>query len=219
MYSIGDVVRLNDKGVLEFRGRIDDQVKINGYRVELGEVAAVLTGLPELKEAVVLAREDVMPGRKVLVAYVMPVGENERLVQELRVALHDKLPRYMHPSVIIELDAFPLTRGSKIDRRALPAPDRQPRLVDNDYEAPRTPLEGLLADLLADALALQEVGVHDDFFELGGDSLVATDLLAQIRAVLGVELRAVLFFEDATVAGLAEMVESTSPGLVGAGTE
>jgi acyl carrier protein len=116
--------------------------------------------------------------------------------------------------VIIELDEFPLTRGSKIDRRSLPAPERQPRLVDTDYEAPRTPLEGLLADLLADALALQEVGVHDDFFELGGDSLVATDLLAQIRGVLGVELRAVLFFEDATVAGLAELVESSSPGLV-----
>jgi amino acid adenylation domain-containing protein len=216
MYSIGDVVRRNDEGVLEFRGRIDDQVKIDGYRVELGEVAAVLTGLPELKEAVVLAREDVMPGRKVLVAYVMPVSENERLVQDLRVALHDKLPRYMHPTVIIEMAEFPLTRGSKIDRRALPVPERQPRTVDTDYEAPRTPMEGLLADLLADTLALQEIGVHDDFFELGGNSLLAMDLLARIRSVLRADLPAAKFFENATVAGLAEMVESSSPELAGA---
>lgn len=212
MYSIGDVVRLDAAGVLEFRGRIDDQVKIDGYRVELGEVAAVMAGLPALKEAVVLARDDVLPGRKALVAYVIPVGENERLVEALRLALHHKLPRYMHPAVIVEMDAYPLTRGSKIDRRALPAPERQPRTVDTEYEAPRTPTEALLADLLADALAVQQIGIHDNFFEIGGNSLLALDFLDRIHDTLGGERPpAQLFFENATVAGLAEMVDIGSP--------
>jgi len=166
MYSIGDMVRLNAHGALEFRGRTDDQVKVDGYRIEPGEVSAALSGLPNLKEAVVLARDDVMPGRKVLVAYVIPNGPAEGLVPRLRLALHHKLPRYMHPSVIVVMDEFPLTLGSKTDRRALPAPAHLPRTVGTPYVAPRTPTEALLADLLADALALQEVGAKDELTDL-----------------------------------------------------
>ncbi|WP_405798450.1 amino acid adenylation domain-containing protein [Streptomyces sp. NBC_01506] len=213
MYSIGDVVRLDAEGALEFRGRADDQVKVDGYRIEPGEIAAALSGLPDLKEAVVLAREDVMPGRKVLVAYVVPNGPAEGLVPRLRLALHHRLPRYMHPSVIIVMDEFPLTLGSKTDRRALPAPTHLPRTADVPYVAARTPLEALLADLLADALALQEIGIDDEFFEIGGNSLMAMDLLARIRTVLQVDLPAAEFFEAATVAGLAELVERHSPNL------
>ncbi|HVB41308.1 MAG TPA: non-ribosomal peptide synthetase [Streptosporangiaceae bacterium] len=208
MYSIGDVVRRDDDGVLEFRGRIDDQVKVDGYRIELGEVQAALAGLAEVKEAVVLARDDVAPGRKVLVAYVVPEGGTERLVPKLRLALHHKLPRYMHPGVIVEMDEFPLTPGNKFNRRALPVPERLPRDVDTPYEAPRTPVEALLADLLADALALQEIGIHDNFFEIGGGSLLAMDLLTHIRSVLGADVPAAEFFGNATVAGLAEMTAS-----------
>ncbi len=210
MYSIGDVVRRNDDGVLEFRGRVDDQVKVSGYRIELGEIQAALAGQAEVKEAVVVVRDDVRPGRKVLVAYVVPEGGTERLVPKLRLALHHKLPRYMHPAVIVEMDEFPLTPGNKTDRRALPAPEQLPRTVDTQYEAPRTPVEELLADLLADTLALQDVGIRDDFFELGGNSLAAMDLLAHIRTVLCVDLPAAEFFGNATVAELAEMVESRS---------
>ncbi|WP_413754055.1 non-ribosomal peptide synthetase [Streptomyces sp. R-74717] len=217
MYSIGDMVRLNADGALEFRGRIDDQVKVDGYRIEPGEVAAALSGLPDLKEAVVLARDDVMPGRKVLVAYVVPNGPAEGLVPRLRLALHHKLPRYMHPSVIVVMDEFPLTLGSKTDRRALPAPTHLPRTVDTPYVAPRTPVEELLADLLADALALQEVGTDDEFFEMGGNSLLGMDLLARIRTVLHVDLPAAEFFAGATVAGLAELVERHAPDLAAFG--
>lgn len=220
MYSIGDVVRLGADGALEFRGRADDQVKVDGYRIEPGEVAAALSGLPELKEAVVLARDDVMPGRKVLVAYVVPDEPSEGLVARLRLALHHKLPRYMHPSVVVVMDAFPLTLGSKTDRRALPAPAHLPRTVDTPYMTPRTPVEELLADLLADALALQEVGVDDEFFEMGGNSLLAMDVLARVRTLLHVDLPAAEFFEAATVAGMAELIERHAPGaaaLVGAG--
>lgn len=210
MYSIGDVVRRGADGALDFRGRLDDQVKIDGYRIEPGEVAAALAGQPELKEAVVLARDDVIPGRKVLVAYVVPAGDVEQLVPKLRLALHNKLPRYMHPTVIVEMDEFPMTLGNKTDRRALPVPSHLPRTVDTEYEAPRTPVETLLADLLVDALALQEIGIHDNFFEIGGNSLLAMDVLEHIRNVLDADLPAAEFFENATVAGLAEMVESRS---------
>jgi amino acid adenylation domain-containing protein len=213
MYSIGDVVRLDADGALKFRGRLDDQVKVDGYRIEPGEIAAALSGLPDLKEAVVLARDDVMPGRKVLAAYVVPNGPAEGLVPKLRLALHHKLPRYMHPSVIVVMDEFPLTLGSKTDRRALPAPTHLPRTTDTPYAAPRTPLEELLADLLADALALQEIGIDDEFFEIGGNSLMAMDLLARIRTALHVDLPAAEFFEAATAAGLAELVERHAPEL------
>lgn len=216
MYSIGDVVRLMPDGALEFRGRLDDQVKIDGYRIELGEVQSALNGLPEVKEAVVVVRDGVTAGRKILVAYVVPAGETERLVPKLRVALHQKLPRYMHPAAIVELAEFPLTPGNKFDRRSLPDLRHMPRTVDTEYEAPRTPTETLLADLLADALALQDIGIHDDFFELGGSSLVAMDVLAHLRGVLDVDIAAPEFFADATIAGLAEKVERVAPGLAGA---
>ncbi|WP_206795357.1 non-ribosomal peptide synthetase [Amycolatopsis sp. MtRt-6] len=211
MYAIGDLVRRVEGGVLEFRGRLDDQVKVDGYRIELGEIQAVLAGQPEVNEAVVVAREGLTPGRKILVAFVVPVGGTERLVPKLRVALHRKLPRYMHPAAIIELESFPETLGNKIDRKSLPALEQLPRDVDADYEAPRTPLEALLTDLLTDALAVPDIGVFDEFFELGGSSLVAMDLLAHIRDVFDVEVPAAEFFGNPTVAGLAELIGKYAP--------
>ncbi|WPW26728.1 amino acid adenylation domain-containing protein [Streptomyces atratus] len=211
MYSVGDVVRVGADGALEFRGRSDDQVKVGGYRVELGEIVAALAGQPGVKEAVVIIRQDGPGGEKALVAYVVPEGDDETLVPDLRVALRERLPRHMNPAAIVVMGRFPLTRNGKIDRAALPAPDLVPREVDSEYEAPRTPVEGLLADLVADALGVEQVGVHDDFFELGGNSLIATDLLSQIRKALAVDVPATrLFFENPTVAGLAELVETTT---------
>lgn len=208
MYSTGDIVRSGAGGVLEFRGRRDNQVKVGGYRVELGEIEAVLAGQPRVKEAVVVVREDITPGEKVLAAYVVPEGDDDNLLPELRLALHNRLPRHMIPPAIVVLDQFPLTRNEKIDRAALPTPDQAPREVDNDYEAPRTADEALLADMWRDALAVKEVGVYDDFFELGGNSLLAADLLARIRSALDVEVPgARLFYENATVAGLAEIID------------
>jgi amino acid adenylation domain-containing protein len=210
MYSVGDVVRRRADGTLEFRGRLDDQAKVGGYRVELGEIVAVLAGCPGVREAVVVARQDVTPGEKVLVAYVVPEGDSERLLPQLRMTLHQRLPRHMNPAAIVMMDAFLLTRNGKIDRAALPAPDRATRDLDVDYEAPRTPVEALLADLWADALAVDKIGIQDNFFDSGGNSLLAADLLARIRDTLGVTMPAAqLFFRNATVAGLAEMVNDT----------
>ncbi len=211
MYAIGDLVRRVEGGVLEFRGRLDDQVKVDGYRIELGEIQAVLAGQPEVNEAVVVAREGLTPGRKILVAFVVPVSGTERLVPKLRVALHHKLPRYMHPAAIIEMDALPETLGNKIDRKSLPELVQLPRDVEASFEAPRTPLEALLTDLLTDVLAVQDIGVHDDFFELGGNSLVAMDLLAHVREVFNADVPAEEFFLSATVAGLAELVDKHAP--------
>ena len=211
MYSVGDVVCVGADGALEFRGRSDDQVKVGGYRVELGEIVAALSGQPGVKEAVVIVREDGPQGGKILVAYVVPEGDDETLVPDLRVALRGRLPRHMNPTSIVVMGRLPLTRNGKIDRAALPAPDLNPREVDEEYTAPRTAAEGLLADLVADVLGVEQVGVHDDFFELGGNSLIATDLLSQIRNALSVDVPATrLFYENPTVAGLAELVETSS---------
>jgi amino acid adenylation domain-containing protein len=208
MYSVGDVVRRGADGVLEFRGRIDDQVKVGGYRVELGEIVAALAGLTGVKEAVVLAREDMSPGEKVLVAYVVPEYEQENLAVELRLSLYQWLPRHMIPAAIVVMPSFPLTYNGKVDRSALPRPEQKPREIETDYVAPRTPVEALLSDLWSDALSVDEVGVLDDFFAIGGNSLIAADLLTRIRSALSVDIPAAqLFFENPTVAGLAEMVD------------
>ncbi|TDE32821.1 non-ribosomal peptide synthetase [Actinomadura sp. 6K520] len=208
MYDVGDVVRRDADGTLEFRGRVDDQVKVGGYRVELGEIVAVLAGQPGVKEVVVVARDDLSSQEKTLVAYVVPERQDENLLSELRIALHKRLPRHMNPAAITMMDSFPLTRNGKIDRAALPVPEQSPRESDIEYVAPRTPIEALLADIWADALAVKEVGIYDDFFDLGGTSLSATDLLLRIRNALSAEVPAARFFyENATVAGLAEFVD------------
>jgi amino acid adenylation domain-containing protein len=213
MYSVGDVVRRRPDGTLEFRGRLDEQVKVGGYRVEPGEITAVLTGHPGVREAVVVVRTDVTPGEKVLVAYVVPEQPDERLVPALRLALYQRLPRHLNPTAIVPVDRFPLTRNGKIDRAALPAPELAPRSADVAYQPPRTPVEALLADLWAETLAVEQVGVHDDFFDIGGDSLMATDLLARVRDTLKVPLPgSQQFFRNATVVGLAELVDGSRGG-------
>lgn len=213
MYRVGDVVRRDWSGVMEFRGRVDDQVKIAGHRIEPGEIVAALTDQPGVSEAVVIAREDVTPGEKVLVAYVVPElpelpDENPAdLATELRRALRHRLPRHMVPVAITVVPEFPLTPAGKIDRTALPAPKLVPRATDTAYEPPRTPVETKLADVFADVLAVEQVGIHDDFFAIGGNSLIAADVLARLRGELAVDVPAArLFFENPTVAGLAETV-------------
>jgi len=207
MYATGDIVRLGPGGALEFGGRGDSQVKVGGYRVEPGEIEATLAGHPRVKEVVVIPRQDVSEGEKVLVAYVTAEGDEDGMLPALRVALHQRLPRHMIPRVIVVLDEFPLTGNGKLDRAALPRPAQAERDVDAYYAEPRTRTEALLADLWADALDVTKVGIHDNFFELGGNSLMAADLLGRIREALSANVPgARLFFENATVAGLAELV-------------
>ncbi|MEE1764997.1 non-ribosomal peptide synthetase [Streptomyces sp. SP18BB07] len=202
MYRTGDLARWTAAGRLEFVSRVDDQVKIRGFRIELGEVEAVLTAQPGIDAAAVVVREDT-PGDKRLVAYVVPGQGHPADPTALRAAAARALPDYMVPSAFVPLDALPLTANGKIARKALPAPDRTAEGTG------RTPAEGLqrrVADLFATVLGVPEVFADDDFFRLGGHSLLVARLVNRIRADLGAELSIREVFEHATVAGLADLL-------------
>ncbi len=218
LYRTGDVVRYLPDGNLEFLGRLDDQVKIRGFRIECGEVEAALLGCVGVGEAVVVAREDA-PGDKRLVGYVVPVDGSVLSTTELRESLRRVLPDYMVPSAFVVLDGLPLTPNGKVDRKALPAPDGSRPELGQEFVAPRTPTEELLAGIWCEVLGVDRVGVHDDFFALGGHSLLATQVVSRVRVVFGVELLLRSLFEDPTVAALADVVaggggESAAPPIV-----
>jgi acyl carrier protein len=205
MYRTGDRARFLPDGDIQFLGRLDHQVKIRGFRIELGEVEVALSQHPGVREAVVVAREDV-PGQKRLVAYV--VGKKGMPgTSDLRGFLKEKLPEYMVPSAFVALEALPLTPNGKVDRKALPAPEGRPELEEG-YVAPRTPTEEVLSGIWAQVLGLDRVGVHDNFFELGGHSLLATRVVSRARELFQIELPLQTIFEAPTVAGLSHSVET-----------
>ncbi|MGH3875116.1 MAG: amino acid adenylation domain-containing protein [Pseudonocardiaceae bacterium] len=204
MYRTGDLVRWGPDGQLWFVGRTDEQVKIRGFRVEPGEVETVLQTHPDVDRAVVVARRD-QPGGPRLVAYLVPTPGRTPVVAQLRAALAQTLPAYLVPAVFVLLDEFPLTAHGKLDRRALPAPPTD-RDTSAGWVAPRTGTERILAQIWADVLGVDTVGTADDFFALGGDSILAIRVLSRIRVVLGVDLPVRALFDTATVAGLAELV-------------
>ncbi|MFF1789686.1 non-ribosomal peptide synthase/polyketide synthase [Kitasatospora sp. NPDC058243] len=201
MYRTGDLVRWGADRNLEFLGRTDDQVKVRGFRVELGEVEAVLAEHPQVARAAAMVRTEDEPR---LVAYAVAEPGATVTGTALREHLRERLPKHMVPSIVVLLDALPLTPNGKLDRRALPAPDRQPA---DPGRAPRTATEHLLAGLFAEVLGVPEVGADDDFFDLGGHSLLATRLVARARSVLGVELGLRDLFDAPTVAELAAAVD------------
>jgi amino acid adenylation domain-containing protein len=187
MYKTGDIGRWRADGAIEYLGRNDGQVKIRGFRIELGEIEAQLVRHREVKEAVVLARED-EPGDKRLVGYVIPRESGAApSTESLREHLKTALPEYMVPNAFVMLEAFPLSPNGKLDRRGLPAPDLS-AYTSRDYEAPRGKIEEGLAGIWRDLLHLERVGRHDNFFELGGHSLLGIQLLAKVKADLGVAL-------------------------------
>ena len=201
MYKTGDLARYRPDGNIEFLGRADHQVKIRGFRIELGEIEAALGQHPAVREAMVLAREDA-PGEKRLVAYVVA----ESTAEELRHFLKDKLPEYMVPGVVVLLDTMPLLSNGKVDRRALPAPDRSRPELDKSFVAPRDDLELQLAHIWEEILGIRPVGVRDNFFELGGHSLLAIRLFALIEKRLGKKLPVTAVFQGATVEHLADVL-------------
>uniref|UniRef100_UPI003564551B non-ribosomal peptide synthetase n=1 Tax=Amycolatopsis kentuckyensis TaxID=218823 RepID=UPI003564551B len=201
MYRTGDLVRRTENGELEFLGRVDDQVKVRGFRVELGEIEAVLAAAPGVAEVVVVARED-RPGVKRLVAYV--VGEPG----DLEAAAAAALPDYMVPSAFVVLDALPLSSNGKVDRRALPAPSAEPE----EGIEPRTDTERAVAGVLAEVLGVERLGVDKDFFALGGDSILAVQALSRLRREFGAALSARTLFDAPTVAQLANTLEKAAPG-------
>ncbi|HEV2436447.1 MAG TPA: amino acid adenylation domain-containing protein [Verrucomicrobiae bacterium] len=207
MYQTGDLARYRPDGNIEFLGRADHQVKLRGFRIELGEIEAALGQHPAVRQTVVLAREDT-PGEKRLVAYVVAAREPLLTTTDLRHFLKAKLPEYMVPAVFVLLEALPLMPNGKIDRRALPSPDRTRPELDKVFVAPRTPTEELMAEIWAELLDLERVGIHDNFFELGGHSLLATQVVSRIRETFQLEIPLRRLFEVPTVAGLAESIEA-----------
>jgi amino acid adenylation domain-containing protein/non-ribosomal peptide synthase protein (TIGR01720 family) len=210
LYRTGDRVRWKSSGAIEFLGRMDQQVKIRGYRIELGEIDSVLAQHPSLKEAIVVARED-SPDRR-LIAYVVPLSAGEGAastfsVSELQQFLTTKLPDYMVPSAFVTLEALPLTTSGKVDYRALPAPDRMRPELDVAFVAPQTEFEQRLAGIWANVLGIEKVGAHDNFFALGGDSILTIQIVAQAKQA-GLRLAPRQIFQHQTIAELAQAVES-----------
>ncbi|MBV9122341.1 MAG: amino acid adenylation domain-containing protein, partial [Planctomycetes bacterium] len=203
LYRTGDRARWLADGTVEYLGRLDHQVKLRGFRIELGEIEAVLGQHAGVREAVVLVRED-SPGDPRLVAYVVPAGEPVSTV-ELRAFLKEKLPEYMVPAAFVWLEALPLSGNGKVDRKALPAPEETGS--EEEWLAPRSAKEEVVAGIWAEVLGRQRVGVRDNFFELGGHSLLATQVLSRLRQVFGVELPLRGLFENPTVEGVAGSIE------------
>ncbi|MEO3814945.1 amino acid adenylation domain-containing protein [Sphaerisporangium sp. B11E5] len=196
MYRTGDLVRWGADGVLEFVGRVDDQVKVRGFRVEPGEVEHALAGCPEVEAAVVVAHGE----ERRLVAYL--VGQVE--LEAVRAWARGMLPEYMVPSVFMRVDSLPLTVNGKVDRRALPEPDLTG--VTGDYVAPRTATEERLCELFADVLGVERVGIHDSFFELGGHSLLAMRLVSRAQTKFEAEVSMSDLFGKPTVAEFAGLL-------------
>jgi acyl carrier protein len=207
LYKTGDRARYLPGGNIEFLGRIDNQVKIRGYRIELGEIETVLTQRSEVRESVVIARED-SAGDKQLVAYIVP-QKSASVTRELRTYLKDKLPGYMVPSAFVVLESFPLTPNGKVDRKALPSPDRNSADSAQVYVAPRNDVDEIIAGIWAEILGIRQIGVHDNFFDLGGHSLKATQVVSRLRRAFHSEIPLRHLFEFPTVAELAVAIRAS----------
>jgi amino acid adenylation domain-containing protein len=209
LYRTGDFARYLPHGEIEFLGRDDHQVKIRGFRIELGEIEAVLKLHPAVREAVVVAREDV-PGDRRLAAYVTPASAAP-VVGELRRFLKETLPAHMLPSTIVFLDAIPLSPNGKADRNALPPPEDRSRERYGSSVAPWTPTEQVLSDIWSEILGLQQVRLDDNFFELGGHSLAVVRLISQVNRTLKVGLGVPEVFQNVTLEQLARVIDGRRP--------
>lgn len=207
LYRTGDLARRLPDGQLDFLGRIDNQVKIRGFRIELGEIERALLACEQIKESIVLAKDNAN-GDKKLVAYVVPsINENSReLITVLKKELRFKLPEYMVPAVFMLLDALPLSPNGKIDHSGLPEPNLSDQQVE--YIAPRNDTEIILCDIWQRLLNVDKVGITDNFFDLGGHSLLVTKLLTEIKQTLNINLQITELFDAQTIETLTQLIES-----------
>ena len=210
LYRTGDLVRYRSDGNIEFLKRMDQQVKVRGFRVELGEIESSLNQHWAVDESVVVDRKD-STGDTRLIAYIVAEEGVEPKSTELLTFLQEKLPSYMLPSAFITIEEMPLTPNGKVDRRALPVPEQLEVSTGDDYVAPRTEMEELVADIWRETLGITQVGVESNFFDLGGHSLLATRVMNRIRERCGVELPLRVLFELPTVAALAAKLDAARP--------
>ncbi|HYP28243.1 MAG TPA: amino acid adenylation domain-containing protein [Blastocatellia bacterium] len=206
LYRTGDLARFLDDGNIEFMGRADHQVKIRGFRIELGEVETAMAQHPSVRECVVVAREET-PGHKRLVAYVVSKQEEVNF-GELRGFLHDRLPEYMVPSAFVPMDALPLSPNGKIDRGALPAPESNRPQLGVEYTAPRDEIEGSIAAIWQEVLKVEKVGAHDNFFDLGGHSLLMVQAQTRLSSALKRDISMMEMFQYSTVSSLASYLKN-----------
>jgi len=233
LYKTGDLARYLSDGNIEFLGRSDDQVKIRGFRIELGEIEVAIAASPAVRQAVVLAREDV-PGDKRIVAYIVPTSQESPpqkqseetqeqaeqglqkqnsiagLVQSLRSYLKARMPEYMVPSAFVVLEAFPVTPSGKVDRRALPAPEKSRPELETVLVMPQSDAEQLIASVWQEVLQLEGVGIHDNFFDLGGNSLLLNQSAHKLAEIFGVQLSIVELFQYPTISALAQRLSQTN---------
>jgi hypothetical protein len=209
LYRSGDLARWLPNGDLEYLGRADHQVKIRGFRIELGEIEAAVASHPAVRSGLVLVRED-RPGDKRLAAYVVLREAGWVSVAELREHVRTRVPDYMVPAGIVLLEAFPLTPNGKVDRKALPAPEAAVAAAASVSAPPADELEATIARLWSEALGAEQVGREDNFFDIGGHSLLVVQVHRRLREALGRELSVVDLFKFATVRALAEHLRTTA---------
>jgi amino acid adenylation domain-containing protein len=206
LYRTGDEGRYLEDGRIEYLGRRDQQVKVRGYRIELGEIEAVLESHSSVRQAVVTVREE-SAGDQRLVAYLLLHDNLELNTDDLKVHALKRLPGYMIPQAWVIMDEFPLTRNGKLDRHALPAPERDARRLA-EFTEPQTAVQKTVADIWAEVLELDRIDIHDDFFELGGHSLLGTQVTSRVREVFNIDIHLRSLFEYPTVAGYATALEN-----------
>lgn len=204
LYKTGDLARALPDGNLEYLGRTDHQVKVRGYRIELGEIEVALAQHPAVRDCVVIARDD--GGDKRLVGYIVRFNGYLSDIDDLRGFLHERLPGYMVPTAFVTLDTFPLTVNGKIDRDALPPPDEQRRAVQRSFTPPSETLEIQLAEIWEEILGVRPIGVTDDFFDLGGDSLKAVLMATKVEEVRGRHIPPAMLLEENTIQKLARAI-------------
>ncbi|WP_375511203.1 amino acid adenylation domain-containing protein [uncultured Nostoc sp.] len=207
LYRTGDLARYLPDGNIEYLGRIDNQIKLRGFRIELGEIEAALSQHPEVRETIVIARED-QPGNKHLVAYIVPNSEN-LAVSVLRDFLQKKLPNYMIPAAFVLLNALPLTPNGKVNRKALPPANTSSSSLESSFVPPRNTLELQLAQIWSEVLDVHPAGVRDNFFDLGGHSLLAVRVMAKIQQQFGRNLPLATLFQSCTIEKLASILRSS----------
>jgi thioesterase domain-containing protein/acyl carrier protein len=210
LYRSGDVCYRQEDGRIEYVERKDYQVKVRGHRIELGEIEAALREHPAIRDAVVTTKED-PAGEKSLIAYVVAPGEEQLNVTEVRRHLGQRLPEYMTPSFILKIAELPLTENGKVDKRALPDPATTRPDLNEQYVAPRTELERKLADIFEEVVGIEEIGVHDNFFDVGGDSIKGAVIINRLQEELSEFVHVVALFDAPTIAQLAAYLTEHFP--------